>query len=188
MSIDEIFSKMASHMIEGMMVHEQLMNAYLFLNLSGYAACHEHHYLSETKGYIRLCHYKAEHLNSLIQSTFTSKNTPDIIPSSWFTSSREQVNASTRKQAMETALDTWINWEEETKTLYEGFYTELLNTDHVAEAEFVKGYILDVEDEIVYARNEKILKTAMAFDIVSILEEQNKVMKFFKDKIKKDAK
>ena len=54
MSIDEIFSKMSEHMVKGMMVHEQLMNSYLYLGLKGYAACHEYHYLEETKGVLPL--------------------------------------------------------------------------------------------------------------------------------------
>lgn len=36
-SVEEIFSKLASHMIEGLMMHDQLASYFLFLNLNGYA-------------------------------------------------------------------------------------------------------------------------------------------------------
>ena len=48
MTIEQVFSRLATRMIGGMMFHEQLMNAYLFMGLPGYAKCHEYHYISET--------------------------------------------------------------------------------------------------------------------------------------------
>ena len=44
MTIEEIFSELAAHAIEGMMVHDQMMSYYCFLNLKTYAKCHEDHY------------------------------------------------------------------------------------------------------------------------------------------------
>ena len=63
MELYDIFSAIASHMIKGMMVHEQLMNSYQFLGLAGYATCHEYHYISESKGYADLCKYAIEHFS-----------------------------------------------------------------------------------------------------------------------------
>lgn len=48
MTVEEIFSKISAHMIEGMMFHEQMCNYYDFLGLHGYKRCHEYHYLCET--------------------------------------------------------------------------------------------------------------------------------------------
>ena len=140
MSIDEIFSSLSSHMIKGIMLHEQLMNSYLFLGLYGYAKCHEYHYLSETKGSILLKRFVIDHYGILIkQENFSI---PDIIPASWLTIHREDVDRSTRYQAMTAALNTWISWEEETRDLYETAYKELLSKNDVPAAEFIKDYIL----------------------------------------------
>ena len=185
MSIDEIFSKMSAHMVKGMMVHEQLMNSYLFLGLKGYAACHEYHYLEETKGHLELLKYCTDHYSSLIKETFDRSDVPEIIPTSWFNFTQDTVDSNTRKQAMKAALDEWITWEQETKSLYEDIYAELLSKNEIPFAEFVKSYILDVEEEIVYAKNEKLAKSSMDFDIVSILEEQEEYERSFKKKIRK---
>ena len=67
----------------------------------------------------------------------------------------------------------------------EGLYKEAIDSKFVPLSEFVKGYILDVEGELVFAKNELISKRAMDFDIVSILEEQSELEKTFRKKIKK---
>lgn len=185
MSIDEIFSKMSEHMIKGMMVHEQLMNSYLYLGLKGYAACHEYHYLEETKGHIRLNTYKIEHYDSLVVGTFDRSDVPRIVPDSWFTFKRNTVDANTRTKAIAAAYDEWINWESETKALYEEIYSDLINQGEIPFAEFAKEYILDVEEELVYAKSERLAKSSMDFDIVSILEEQEQYERSFKKKIRK---
>ena len=49
----------------------------------------------------------------------------------------------------------------------------------------MKEYILDVEEELVYAKSERLAKSSMDFDIVSILEEQEQYERSFKKKIRK---
>ena len=184
MPVADIFKSMASHMIEGMMVHEQLMNSYRFLGLSGYAAVQEYHYLSETCGYIRLCKYATNHFDIIIPSDST-QNIPKIIPVSWRESTRMDVVPKIRRESMENGFAEWVKWEEETRKLYENLYKEAIDSSLIALSEFIKGYILDVEEEIVYAKNELIVKRAMDFDIISILEEQSDLEKQFRKKIKK---
>lgn len=185
MTVNEIFSKISARLIEGSMVHDQLMSSYLFLGLDGYAACHEYHYLSETKEYIDFQKFKMRHFSSLITPSFTSENLPTIIPESWKQYIREDMNASTRKQAIISAYDTWIDWEMETKKIYEDCFIELFDMKQIPASEYVKELILSVEEEIVYATNERLKKSAMDYDIVSILEEQEEYENSFKKKIRK---
>jgi len=170
-------------MIDGMMVHKQLMDSYLFLDLNGYAKCHEYHYICESRGYVELSRYKLEHYGSLIQQG--PLKIPDIIPGSWFDVTRDSVDSETRHKAIIAALEEWIAWEKGTRELYTNLFDELMTMSEIATAEFLKGYILDVEDEIVYATNERIRKASMGYDIVSIVEEQSYTEKFFDKKIRK---
>jgi len=41
MTIEEIFNKIASHMVEGIMIHDEMANAYDFLGLFGFAKLHD---------------------------------------------------------------------------------------------------------------------------------------------------
>ena len=184
MSVADIFKSMASHMIEGMMVHEQLMNSYMFLGLQGYASVHTYHYLSESCGYIRLCKYATNHFDIIIPSDST-QSIPKIVPPSWRESTRMDVVPKIRRESMENAFVEWVKWEEETKELYENLYKEAMDSKLIPLSEFIKGYILDVEGEITYAKHELIVKRAMNFDIISILEEQSDLEKQFRKKIKK---
>ncbi len=183
MSIESIFSELSSHMLEGIMIHEQLMNCYLFLGLEGYAACHEYHYISETLDRNKLVSYSVEHYSKLISNT--AFNIPEVIPNTWYNSLREEVNHDTRIKAISAAYDEWINWEESAKSLYEKIYKELLNNNEIAFAEFISNYITNVEEEIIYARKERLKKIAMDYDIVSIMEEQEEFKRIYKKKLHK---
>ena len=66
MTTDKIFSLIAQHMVEGLMVHSQLADFYGFLSLKGYQKCHEYHYLSESIGYSAFCEYVVDHFDVLI--------------------------------------------------------------------------------------------------------------------------
>lgn len=182
MSIDEIFSAIATHMVQGTMTHEQLMNSYLFLGLNGYAACHEYHYISESKGYAEFCKYVATRHGKLI--SLNEVKDPGIIPESWKTSVRDDVDISVRAQAMKAALSEWIDWELDTVKLYSEMYKELMAINEVGSADFLNEYILDAEKEYIFAKNEMIKKTAMDFDITSIIEEQDAYERKFTKKMK----
>lgn len=183
LTVDQIFSDLASHMIQGMMVHEQLMNLYLYLGLRGYAKEQEYHYISETEGYIRLCGYLIEHHDSLVKPGHPTD--PAVIPDLWYNGKRQGISPQNRTQAIYYAMESWINWEKDTKFLYESAYKDLLSIHEVAAAEFIKDYILDVEEELTGIKTNKLHKDSMDFDIVSILEEQNKYEKTFRKELKK---
>ena len=184
MLIGDLLSPIASHMIEGMMVHEQLMNSYNFLGLYGYGACHEYHYLSETIGYTKFCKYVSEHFDIIVPSEIRP-NDPKILPESWRDMARFDVTSKDRREAIIAGYEAWIKWEVDTLDLYEKCYEGAIESGRIPFSEFIKSYILDVEEELTYVKREQILKEAMNYDIVSIIEEQDKVYKFFKKKIRR---
>lgn len=181
MTVEEIYKELSSHMVEGMMVHQELMNCYFFLGLEGYAKCHEYHYLSETKGFIELCRYYSEHHRGILGTNRIEA--PDIIPSSWFANKKESVDNETRRKAIIAAFDEWVRWESETKELYEKAYAELFAAGHIASANFVKKFIVDVDDELAESMGEKLHKEAVGYDMTSIVEEQEKLVKLYRKKL-----
>ena len=178
-----LFDELASHMLQGIMTHEQLMNCYLFLGLEGYAKCHEYHYLDETKGLIELTKFYCDTHRS-IPKTVTIIN-PGLIPESWYESTKEDVDIKTRTEAIVAAFDEWVNWERSTKEFYDSSYKSLLSINDIESAIFLSGYIKDVNEELAYAMNERVSKLAIKFDMVSIMEEQDSLVKTFTKKIKK---
>ena len=154
MTVEEIFSQIAAHMIEGLMVHSQLSDYYGFLGLKGYQECHKYHYFAENANYKKIANYYLKHYDKLVLD-MPFKN-PDVIPESWFKYSRHDVNDVTRKTAIQAGIEKWVNWEKQTKKLYEYYYQELMKLNEVAAAIELRKYIKDVDNELATATQKHL--------------------------------
>ena len=183
MTIEEIFSQLSAHMVEGVMIHAQLSDYYNFLGLKGYSKCHEHHYYHEGKNYREVSEYYLTHYNKLIPEVQIPN--PDAIPSSWFGNLRQNVSMDVRKNAIKTGFDKWIIWENDTKNLYEDYYNQLVLLGEIATASFVKELVCDVNEELKDAQQLALENKAIDYDICVIMDKQDDLYKKYKHKIKK---
>lgn len=183
MTVEEIYGKLSQHMIQGMMIHEQLANYYDFLGLKGYKRCHEYHYLAETCNYRGLCRYYINHHNKLIPDL--PVDNPEAIPKSWYKYTRQDVDTNTKRSAVKDGLDMWVKWERDTKELYEDMYKELIDIGEVASACKVKELIHDVDCELKKAERYQLNKKATDYNIESIISEQDKKHKKYQHKMEK---
>ena len=182
MTVDEIFSQLGAHMIEGLMTHSQLSDYFGFLGLEGYQMCHKYHYFEENSNYRKLSNYYLQHYDKLIKD-LPFKN-PSLIPDSWYQYTRHDVNIPTRKSAIQVGFEKWVNWESSTKKLYENFYQELVRLNEISAAEELTKYIKDVDDELAKAYQKHLELVAMDYDIVQIIAEQENKKKEYKKKLK----
>ena len=182
MTCEEIFEKLSRHMIKGLMVHEQLANYYKFLNLSGYAYCHEYHFIEESVSYRKLCRYYISHYDKLIpESEFDN---PEIIPESWYQHKRQDVDINTKRNAVKQGLSKWVDWEMKTKKLYSDMYKEVMENGNVDAACFIKELVKDVSKELKRASSYLLDKEAIDYDMSVIIQEQKCKKDYYKDKIK----
>lgn len=170
MTVDEIFSQIATHMIKGLMYHHQLSEYYLFLGLPGYCECHEYHYMEESCTFNKTCQFFLTHFNKLLP--LGQARDPEVIPSSWYKYAREDVDTSTRRTGVKTGLEKWVAWETETKNLYEKMYNELTAINEIAAAHYVKELIKDVNEELDHAKEYHLNKKIIDFDMIAIMDEQ----------------
>ena len=182
MTLEEIYSELSAHMIKGLMVHDQMAHYYCFLNLKGYAKCHTYHYLCENKDYMELNHYYHKHHNRLIKEKPISD--PKLIPNAWYAYQRVDVDATTKRNAVKTGLEKWIEWETETLTLYSKMYKELFALGEIADAEYVACLIKEVDEELAQANSLYIKKKTCDFDISAIMGDQEEKFKKYCEKIK----
>lgn len=182
MTIEEVFSQVSKHMIEGIMTHAQLADYYNFLGLKGYSKCHEYHFLSENFNFRKLSWYYLKHFNKLIPEL--PNDNPNIIPSTWFKYLRQDVDANTRKTALQGGVEKWVTWEYNTKAFYQNMYNELINMREVAAAEELKKYIIDVDDELAHAQQRHLEDSSIDFDIFDIIAKQEELYKKYCKKIK----
>jgi hypothetical protein len=184
MTVEEIYQKIANHMIEGMMTHEQLANYFDFLGLAGYKRCHEYHYLDESLAYRSLCRYYINHDNKLIM--YTKREKVALIPESWFNHVRQDVDTSTKRNAVKSAFDLWQKWEVETKELYEQMYNCLIGLEEVADACKIKQLLKDVDEELKVVEREILNLKSVDYDMIYILECQDCMHERYKEKMEKE--
>ena len=186
MTINEIYSKINEHMINGLMLHDQLANYYDFLGLGGYKRCHEYHYFAENMSYRALNRYFINHHNMLIpEAKFDNDN---IIPASWYEHKREDVDSSTKKNGVRSGLTKWVEWERDTKKLYEQMYQEAMEIGEVASACKIKCLIKDVDKELKNAERYWLNKEAIGYDMSVIIGEQKSKHDKYKHKMEKCLK
>ena len=182
MTVEEIFSKISKHMIDGIMTHSQLADYYNFIGLKGYSKCHEYHFLIENCNFRKLCNYYIKHFNKLIPEL--PNDNPHVIPTTWFGYSRVEVDSSTRKTAIQSGIEKWVNWENSTKRFYQTMYTELISLKEVAAAEEIKKYLSDVDEELEVAQQKHLENKAIDYDIFDIIAKQDEIYKKYDKKIK----
>lgn len=182
MTVEEIFSQVAQHMVLGLMIHSQLCDYYNFLGLKGYSKCHEYHYFEENNNYKKICDYFISHYNKLILDR--SFENPNVIPNSWFNYSRNDVSIEIRKTATKNGFDKWIKWEQDTKKFYERYYKELIALNEEAAAFELKKYIIDVDYELAEAEQQNLLLLAIDYNMSDIAMEQNDLYQKYENKLK----
>ena len=185
MELKEIYSGIASHMISGIMIHEQMANYYDFLGLEGYKRCHEYHMMKEMCNFRSLNRYFINHHNMLIPEDKIEN--PEMIPMSWYKYTRQDVDATTKRNAVQTGLKAWVDWEKDTKSLYEDMYRELMEIGEVASACKIKEFICDVDCELKKAERYLLNKESANYDMVMIVGEQKRKHDKYKKKLKKDC-
>jgi hypothetical protein len=150
MDINEIFAELKAHMLGGMVFHDEMIRYYSFLRCYDWKEEHEHHYNEKTKGYRELCDYYISHYDKLIPNKPMER--PDVIPESWYKYSREDVDESTKRNALKFGLKMWMNWEKKTLELYQAMCKQLMDMGEVASAIFLTKYITAVDEELKEAQ------------------------------------
>lgn len=175
MTVEEIFTKMASHMLDGVMIHEQLVHYHNFLHLNGYANFHMERCMEESVGYMRLNNFYISHYNKLIPNIKVTQI--NIIPKSWYSHIRGDIDSSTLRNSVKSGLEMWVKWEKDTQKLYQELYVELIDLGEVASAKFVSDCICEVTEELKEAETYYFNKKVRDYDIQDIMDEQDKISK-----------
>ena len=170
MTVEEIFQKVAKHMVEGLMVHNDMFQEYLFLKLDKFAREHEKRYVEENESYRALINYYTSRYHKLLD--IGQVGPAKIIPETWYKYTSYNVDVNTKRQAIKDLLSKWVNWEKETKKLYEEMYYELTNLRESAAANFINKYVKDVDKELAYAEAEYIKYETIGYDIATIIDWQ----------------
>lgn len=129
------------------------------------------HYDDELKKYKdMMCYYITNHFKLL--KIETEKR--EVIPETWYKYTTQQVDNGTRQNAIKELITKWIEWEKDTKKLYEDLYLKLTNLREVAEAIKLEKLIKDVNKELGEAQQLLIKLETINYDLTVIVKWQNK--------------
>lgn len=183
MTIEEIFSKLSAHTIRGMMIHEGMANYYDFLGFHGFKRCHEYHYLHETLLNRKIQRFYINKYNKLIPES--EIDSTSVIPANWLRYTRQNVDATTKRNAVVSGFDMWVKWERDTCELYSNLCIELEDMGEIAAAELLRDLIMDNNREIKKAERTQLKLAATDYDMTYIVECQEKLHDKYKERTEK---
>lgn len=181
MTIEEIFNKLISHMKEGVQFHEEQAKTFDFLGLWGFSKCHISHCFEEKENMMQLQHYYACHYFKLIQLEVSSQ--PQLFPDTWYKYTTFAVDNATKKSAIKELMEKWIEWEKETKKLYQEMRQEFTNLGELDAAIQLDYYIQDVSKELSHAQKKLISLETQNYDLQIVIEMSEKMDKKYKKKL-----
>lgn len=164
-----VFSLIRTHMLEGLMFHDQAYNAFLFLRLYKFADEHKKHYKEENKSFRNLNKYYITHRNKLIE-----EKKPDfsnsVITSEIYTKTRFDITDDELRKQVRYLIDRWVDWERKSKELYTEGYNKLIEYGFAAESKVIMKLVKDVDDELAEAESLQLELEAMNYDVIEIMK------------------
>ena len=98
MTVEEIFSGLATHLQQGIEMHNQFVQMYDFLGFKFYGRRQYEQYLEEINNCHSLCHYYMKHYHKLI--IFKEAKAQNVIPASWYRYTQLDVDMNTKRNAV----------------------------------------------------------------------------------------
>lgn len=182
MTVDEIFSEINNHMIEGIMLHDQLATYYGFLGLNGYKRCHKYHTEHEAKARRKLIEYFTAQYCRLLPED--KADDPRVIPDGWRGHVQKDVSSETKRRAVRDGFTHWHEWEKATKELYEKACKELFDIGEIAAAMCVSKLIKNVDGELKDLESEMLALVGLDYNLEYICERQHDLHEKYKRKMK----
>lgn len=169
----EIFGKISTHQVEGIMMHDQMADAFLFLGLPGFSEMHEKQYHEENEGMRKTHKYYISRMNMLVCEGHPED--PKALPKGWAGYTRQHIPAETKRKAVRELMERWVEWEKETKKLYEECVLQLNECGEVAAACEVKERLHEVDEELCRAETLHLRLEAIMYDMPTVDQIQQEL-------------
>ena len=101
----------------------------------------------------------------------------DILNNSLFNKSSEELTTEDKMYIIKYGMHEWIEWEKQSKILYEDCYHSLVDISEVASAEFVMRFIKDVDHELKDAERIFRVREGINWNLDTIYDKQSRVGK-----------
>ena len=182
MDTREVFSIISAHQIKGLMLHSTWADYFAFLGLEGFKKLHEYRYVEESKSMRMIRRYFIEHYNELPIDISIDSNLSEYVAQN--TNNRFDVDNTTKERHIKLYLQGWVEWEKESKRLYENTYKTLSDNGEIAGSCIVEKLVTDTDKELADAENLLLLATNVGFNMNVIILKQEKIKRDYDGKLK----
>ena len=177
---EEVYIEIDEHMQKALALHEQLADYFCFLGLQGFKRKLEYQYMCEVAEKRKLHHKYTNIHHKIIQ--FKQAELPHIIPSDWRRYTTNDVNDNVLPRYVKSAMQTYKEWEEKTKQLYEDLWQECISYGMTADAEYISDLVSDVTKEIKKVNRMCEQLNGTGYEATSIHTMQDKIHEKYKKK------
>lgn len=212
--VQSLYSELIEHMKQGVDMHEQLADYYGFLNLPGYQKCHEYHMLCELLAYRKAKHEYMKEFHQLVppmnllglanmannsssnsggrngsnnggnQMNRMSMGGTPVIPQGWYSYTRYDVDAGTKRNAVKDGFNKWIEYEKETKEFLVNMIERLKESGYPQFVRKVEFLLDEVEKEISHGEEKLLMLENTGYDMNFILQQQEELVNKYASKIR----
>lgn len=175
-----IYRQLDDRMHEAICFHSQLADYFCFLGLQGFKRMAEYQYMKECAA-LRKMHRRYIDMHHMILP-MSECDTPDIIPGDWHRYTTHDIDDTVIPKFVRMALKQYYEWEHETKELYQELSRKLMDLGLVADHEYIKELLVDVEKECKKAMHLYESLNGTGYDVNAIHQMQDKYHEKYKKK------
>lgn len=186
MSIEAVFSNICGRLHKAVRFHYQMIEYFNFLGLKGFSEIHKYQLFSEKNELVKVKEYYVENYNMILNETQVDETR--YIPDNWIGLSRFDFEGGQKVVYVKEALETWAEWESESKKYYENRYCDSYDLHEIDACRFIDKLIADVSDEVRRADNLIVRIKGTGWDCARIDEMQDKIYKKYCKKIEEIGK
>lgn len=182
MDCGQLYSVMNKRMTTALMLHAEMSDYFNFMGLHGFKRMHEYQYFKESIGKRKLNRTYLDMHNKFISEKGHEKI--DVIPVEWYKHTRMDIDDGILPKYTKMALNTYKQWEEETKELLENICHVILERGKISDYNIMLCYLDDVQCELkkIYRLVEEL--NGVGYDVLYIVEKQKEIHDCYKEKMK----
>ena len=182
MSVRDVWTRVATHQLEGIMFHGAMVEYFQLMGAYGFEAMQQCQQREELCKYYKTTQYILINYGGLVKTD--TEYRPNFIPEEWYSNGYD-VNWPSEKWRgyYQSAFNHWLDWEKSTCTFYENAYEEIHSLEntyiHVSD---IKSLYNDANNEVEEVKNLIRQLTAVDWDIFKIRDLQKKLYNKYRKK------
>ena len=178
--IRNIMKETYDHIMNGVIMHSNMVDFYDFLHLKGFRKWQEHNVEEEFCHVTEIQHHFIKRHHMMIPP-YEEHFTSGVIPTSWYDHSAIEVTKDDIVREVKRSLHEYLDWERKTQIFLKEKTKELIELDAFAEYMDLRELEENVACEIHYLENLIIELESVGYDSIYIQRLQERFCIEFKE-------